>query len=264
MLAPRALFLLIAWTMNLGCLAAPVSLPDSASKDEWTQPSQPSGRRVEASNNHAREVIHKWTDEEIASAIPRNMKVHDCAEGGPPTLLCLPSLCRPSWGNRDCVPCNPNRVWVRSCLPTKTPTSTPSASPSDAPTSEPTNAATNAPTASQSETPTSEPTSAPTKTPTSTPSASPSDAPTSEPTSAPSSEPSSMLSSMPSAEPSSQPSSAPSDAPTNSCENTLDPNKCKKCKPLHKKCKKCEKSNLRKCKNACKYTYLPIYDGGGG
>ena len=77
MLAPRAIFLLIAWTMNLGCLAAPVSLPDSASKDEWTQPSQPSGRRVEASNEHAREVIHKWTDEEIASAIPRNMKVDD-------------------------------------------------------------------------------------------------------------------------------------------------------------------------------------------
>merc|ERR1712195_223760 len=77
MLAPRAIFLLIAWTMNLGCLAAPVSLPDSASKDEWTQPSQPSGRRVEASNDHAREVIHKWTDEEIASAIPSNMKVHD-------------------------------------------------------------------------------------------------------------------------------------------------------------------------------------------
>merc|ERR1712166_1083319 len=149
--------------------------------------------------------------------------------------------------------------------PTSAPTKTPTSTPSSAPSSDPTSMPSGLPSAM----PSSQPSSAPSSEPSSMPSGLPTSMPSLQPSSAPSSDPTSMLSSMPSAEPSSQPSSAPSDAPTNSCENMLDPNKCKKCKPLHKKCKKCEKSNLKKCKNACKYTYkiktfqgLPIYDGG--
>lgn len=71
---PRGLFLLTAWIITLGCLAAPVKPPArTQAEDGWTQPSS----RREATDPHAINALNAWTPEEIAEATPMEMLLPD-------------------------------------------------------------------------------------------------------------------------------------------------------------------------------------------